>query len=174
MALDGTTGAIVSIFVDNATAIGAAGWVYPEGIVHQQSQTVNVADLVKIAGTISAASSGPAGLTAVLLAPLSTRNSSGGLASVDSGFAAGTTGGGRANLHCTEHSGTTHGVIVQHSSNDSVWSDLITFTALTTASAQSLDTTVTVERYTRVKHDPAAATTSSFLVGFGRYEGKAS
>jgi hypothetical protein len=95
----------------------------------------------------------------VWLKPLGAITSTGVGGGVDSGIAAGTTGGGSAVLHATNVNST--GVLtvkVQHSSNNTAWTDLITFTALSTAGVQRSTVAGTIKRYMRY-------TTSGFTGG---------
>ena len=86
---------------------------------------------------------------------------------------AATTNGGVGHLHVTAVSGTTPSdtVKVQHSVDNSVWVDLITFTAATAVGAQRSEvaTGTTVNRYLRETHT-ITGTTPSFtnVVAFAR------
>lgn len=81
-----------------------------------------------------------------------------------------TANGGSAMLHCTVVTGGGNAVVkVQHSTDDSVWVDLITFTTLTAVSSEFKEVAAgtTVNRYTRVT---ATCTTGTytFTVAFAR------
>lgn len=81
---------------------------------------------------------------------------------------AGTTNGAAASLHVTAFSGLTNAVIkVQHSTNDSIWSDLITFTTATAVTSEFKTVTGTVNRYVRVTTDVTGTGSVTFLVAFG-------
>ena len=85
-----------------------------------------------------------------LKGPLSSVTTTGASASVDSGFAAGTTRGGVAHLHITSETNLGSATVkVQHSSAAVSWADLITFTAATGVSVQRSTVAGTVKRYTR-------------------------
>ena len=94
---------------------------------------------------------------------------------VDSGYAAGTTGGGVAHLHVTSDTTLTSVIVkVQHSSSTS-WADLITFTAFDessqAAAAQRSTVSGTVKRRTRVivsTFTGGAAKSATFGVAFAR------
>lgn len=100
--------------------------------------------------------------------------------SVDSGYDAGTTGGGVAHLHVTADSTLTSVVVkVQHSSavseSTASWADLITFSAFdeSTISAAAQRSTVsgTVKRRTRVivsTFTGGAGKSATFAVAFAR------
>ena len=100
--------------------------------------------------------------------------------SVDSGYDAGTTGGGVAHLHVTADSTLTSVVVkVQHSSAASAstasWADLITFTAFdestVAAAAQRSTVSGTIKRRTRVivsTFTGGASKSATFGVAFAR------
>lgn len=69
-------------------------------------------------------------------------------ASFDSG--AGTTNGLQAYLHVTSFTGTSVTVKIQHSTNNSTWSDLVSFTAATGKGTERKTVAGTVSRYLRV------------------------
>lgn len=85
---------------------------------------------------------------------------------------AGTTAGGAGFLHITGlSSGDTIVVKIQHSTNNSVWVDLITFTLDGTAlSSERVGVTGTVNRYLRASYDVTGASISfPLFVAFARY-----
>jgi len=87
----------------------------------------------------------------VLYGPAAAVTSTGIKTTVDSGVAAGTTGGGVGHFHLTQSSGSVTALVIkiQHSSA-TVWSDLCSSTALTaTPGAKRVAVTGTVKRYTR-------------------------
>lgn len=87
-------------------------------------------------------------------------------ASIDN--AASTTSGGSAYLQVTAQSGGgTLTVKVQHSVDNSVWADLITFTGTTALGAQRATVTGTVNRYTRAVHAITAGS-ATYVMAFGR------
>lgn len=77
--------------------------------------------------------------------------------------AASSAGGGVASLHVTAASGTTPSLTarVQHSTDGSVWTDLITFTAATAATFERKTVTGTVNRHLRADWT-ISGTTPSF------------
>jgi hypothetical protein len=77
---------------------------------------------------------------------------------VDSG--ASSANGGVAHLHVTAFTGTSNSVIVEHSTNDSVWATLGTFTLVsgTTSERLVIAPGTTVNRYLRVRDDVTTAT----------------
>lgn len=81
---------------------------------------------------------------------------------------AGTTTGAAASIHTTAYSGLTNAVIkVQHSTNNSVWNDLITFTTITAVGSEFKTVTGTINRYVRVTTDVTGTGSVTFLVAFG-------
>lgn len=90
-------------------------------------------------------------------------------ASVDNGAA--TSNGGVAHLHLTDFSGfTSNSVIVEHSTNDSVWATLDTFTLATATTWERLVIApgTTVNRYLRIRDDVTGTGTCTRMVAFAR------
>lgn len=88
---------------------------------------------------------------------------------VDRGVGSATTGGGVAVIHATAFTGLTGAVIkIQHSTDNSVWADLVTFTNLTAVGAERkfLAPGVTVNRYVRAVTDVTGTGSVTFLVAF--------
>lgn len=106
------------------------------------------------------------------LANMAARTASGNGTSLDN--AAGTTNGGVAYLTVPTVSGTTPSatVKVQHSTDNSSWSDLGTFTAVTASGASQrllIAAGTTVHRYTRALWTISGTTPSfTFAMAFGR------
>jgi hypothetical protein len=83
--------------------------------------------------------------------------------------AAGTTNGGVAHLHVTAFSGLTTATIkVQHSTDNSAWSDLIALTAVTAITSQRSTVTGTVNRYVRSFLDVTGTGSITFALSFAR------
>lgn len=85
--------------------------------------------------------------------------------------AASSANGGVATLHVTAASGTTPSatVKVQHSVDNSVWVDLITFTAATTATSERKTVTGMVNRYVRGQWTVSGTSPSfTFVTAFAR------
>ena len=78
--------------------------------------------------------------------------------------------GGVANLHVTVASAADSLTVkVQHSPDNSVWADLITFTAATTTTAERLSVAGTVDRYTRATRTISGTDPSfTYAVAFAR------
>lgn len=95
------------------------------------------------------------------LNPLTNTGTSASLTSIDDGAA--TAGGGLFNLHVTANTRDGASTIkVQHSANNSVWADLVTFTAVSasTTSGESITSTGTVNQYLRATHSLAGSSGS--------------
>lgn len=84
---------------------------------------------------------------------------------------AGTTNGGVAHLHVTAYSGlTSNSVIVEHSTNNSVWTTLATFTLVTGTTSERLVIApgTTVNRYLRIRDDVTGTGSCTRFVSFAR------
>lgn len=80
-----------------------------------------------------------------------------------------TTRGGVAHLHVTAFSGLTSSVItIEHSSNNSTWTTLATFTTVTGTTSQRVEVTGSVLRYLRVVDDVTGTGSCTRLVAFAR------
>jgi hypothetical protein len=85
--------------------------------------------------------------------------------------AASSANGGVASLHVTAYSGLTNAVIkVQHSTNNSTWADLATFTTVTAVTSERLLVAAgtTVNRYTRSFLDVTGTGSITFALAFAR------
>ena len=105
----------------------------------------------------------------VSLHDLTAETATGNSASVDN--AAATTTGAVAHLHVTAASGTTPSLTtkVQHSVDNAVWVDLITFTAATARTKERKTVTGTVNRYLRETRTISGTTPSfTFAVACAR------
>jgi hypothetical protein len=107
----------------------------------------------------------------VLLAEKASRTTTGNGTGVDN--TAASTNGGVGHLHVFSKSGTspTLDVIIQHSTDNITYADLITFTQATTATSQRSAVTGTINRYTRAKRTIGGSSTPTFsyAVAFARY-----
>lgn len=84
---------------------------------------------------------------------------------------AGTANGGVGSLHVTAYSGLTNAVLkVQHSTDNSAWSDLITFTTVTGVTFQRsvVAAGTTVNRYLRCATDVTGTGSVTFAMAFAR------
>lgn len=88
-------------------------------------------------------------------------------ASVDN--AASSANGAVASLHVTAYSGlTSASLVVQHSTDDSVWADLITFTSVTATTFERKTVTGTINRYTRAFFDVTGSGSITFAMALAR------
>jgi hypothetical protein len=157
---------ITSAFPGNATSIGAAGVVLPDGLIKMVGDPLKVDNLVMVQFEMQ--SNGKPGLTAKLLHPLGTESATGSSTYFDRG--ASSANGGMANLHVTAVTGVNPATIkVQHSTDHSVWVDLITFAAVSAAGAQSLQVAGTVNRYIRANFTIGAASSDTFILSFSGF-----
>ncbi|MEH0841624.1 hypothetical protein V6U81_04400 [Micromonospora sp. CPCC 205711] len=77
--------------------------------------------------------------------------------------------GGVGALHLSAYSGFTNIVVkVQHSTDNSVWADLITFTTNTAVGSERKTVTGTVNRYVRALWTVTGAGSATFVVAFAR------
>lgn len=84
-------------------------------------------------------------------------------------FSAASSGGGAGCLHVTAFSGLTNAIIkVQHSTDNSVYTDLITFTTATGVTSQISAVAGTVNRYVRSSVDVTGTGSVTFQVSFSR------
>jgi hypothetical protein len=159
-----TTPQVVT-FAPRGTTRGNETW----NILANQSQASvmsAVADVVTAAVTIQADGSVDAG---VVLDPETaiTANTNG--TSVDNGAA--TTNGGVGHLHVTAFSGlTSDSVVVEHSTDNSAWSTLATFTSVTGTTSERLVVAAgtTVNRYLRIRDAVTGTGSCTRFVSFAR------
>lgn len=159
-----------AVGVDNGIIIT----ICPYGTAAGQSAMTAVGDLSE--WTIDAAVADAVATSATLVADemvdagfvvhaLGAETATGNTASIDRGAA--TANGGVAVLHATAYSGLTNAAIkVQHSVDNSVWTDLATFTIITAVGAQRLFLAAgtTVNRYVRASLTVSGAGSVTYLV----------
>ena len=163
----GAVGGVLSIYDGSADAIGDTGILCSDGVLTQRSQPINVADLIKLSGTLVAATGGAnVGLYGKLLHPLGEETGTGTEASLNHGGS--TANGGRANLHITAITGTWT-IKVEHSANDIAWADLATFSSKTAIGGSTLEVSGTVNQYLRASATEDVAGSATFVLGFARY-----
>ncbi len=105
----------------------------------------------------------------LVLHALGAETATGNGSSVDN--AAASANGGVGQLQITAKSGTTPtlDVVIQHSTNNSTWVDLITFTQANAIGAQQIEVTGTVNRYVRAIYTLGGSGPSfTFAVAFAR------
>ena len=160
----GTTGGILSIYDDDADAIGDKGWLSSDAVLTERAEPVSVADLIRLNGTLQG--TGRAGLDGRLLHVVGEETITGTGSSLDN--SASSANGGRANLHVLAVSGTWT-IKVQDSPDNSAWADLVTFSSLTATTASTSEITGTVDRYLRASFTEDVAGSVTFVLGFARY-----
>lgn len=147
-------------------AAGNPAWLLPaQTIDYQVSSTV--ADLVPFTLTLGAGNQPGLGICLTALAALS---STGNGTSQDN--SASTANGGVAHLHVTAVSGAGASMTakIQHSTNNSTWTDLATFSAATAVGSQTVQITGTVNRYVRAAYTISGSTPSfTTLVAVSRF-----
>ena len=175
---DATADAILQPFLGSSTdtdiCIGADGITdgksifFGTGVVTNYGQSSPVGDVVATSLDLQA----DAGLFNGLVLDNATITATGNSTSTDNG--AGTTNGGGAIAIVTGVSGTstpTATIKIQHSTNDSTFVDLVTFTNFTAVGSQvsEIASGTTINRYLRVNYT-ITGTNPSFnvIVGFGR------
>ena len=161
-ALSTSTPDVLSIAPQGITTIGNRATL---GMIHQTSYQVSapVGDVVAASAEMEATNGLWGG---VVLADLAARTTSSNTSSVDN--AASSANGGVANVHLTGVTALTSLVVkIQHSTDNSSWSDLITFATLSAVGAENKTVTGTVNRYTRVLWT-LTGTSVTFAVTFAR------
>jgi len=161
-----TTGAsVLSIWLDSADAVGDSGFLASDAVASKIGEAIAIGDLIKSTATLKG--TGRAALDARLLHPLATDSTSANGTSYDN--AASSSNGGRANLHITAATGTGGVVKVQHSTNNSTWVDLVTFTTAAAIGCQTGTVTGTVNRYVRSISTINSSSSLTYVAGFARY-----
>lgn len=98
---------------------------------------------------------------------LGAETATGDAASVNHGAA--TTNGGVGYIEAPAFTGTSVVVKIQHSADNSIWADLITFTAISAAhAAQRVEVSGTVNQYLRASHASGTFSSVTDVVAFGR------
>jgi hypothetical protein len=171
-AVDEELNAALGATTDRVVTVSTVGFVI--------GNIVYIAGKIETSYSVSSPVDGVVSITADLLANggferghsfhnLTAETVTGTGASVDNGAA--TSNGGVANLHVTAVSGTTPSLTakVRHSTDDAVFTDLITFTAATARTAERLSSTGTVNRYVRAEWTISGTSPSfTFMIGFAR------
>jgi hypothetical protein len=162
----GSSTAVAATISPAGFATGNPAWLLPALTVDYQVSST-VADLVPF--TLNLGAAAPAG-SGLCLTALAAQTATGNGASQDNG--AGTSNGAVCHLHITAVSGTTPSMtaIVQHSTNNSTWTTLGSFSAATAVGSQTLQVSGTVNRYVRASFT-ISGTNPSFttLVAVSRF-----
>lgn len=148
----------------NGYAIGQQMWI-AEANLTQLEYATPVGDAVTF--TAGFQTNGRPDLGVSLHDVVAAETAGGNGSSVDN--AALSSNGGAAVLHVTGFTGTSVTVKVQHSTNNSTWVDLVTFTAATAAGGQHIEVAAgtTVNRYLRATWS-GTFSSARFAVGFAR------
>lgn len=145
------------------TAIGTFA-ITVLGDVSEHSIDVSVSDAVGFSMAAVADESVDMGF---LVHALGAETADGNGTAVDRG--ASSVNGGIAAIHATAYTGLTSAAIkIQHSTDNSVWADLVSFTSLTAIGSErkSIAAGTTVNRYVRAVTDVTGTGSVTFLVAF--------
>lgn len=179
--LSGILGTATTPLVTVAFDLGTIGNRCITGRVHETNYSISnpVADVSSVTADFNASTDavtdqtyGVRGGVMLTTGGSIAFGSLGNLASVDN--AASSANGGMAVLHVTANSisGGATTIKVQHSTNNSTWADLITFTAVSasTTAKQLSAVSGTINRYVRATASTAGSSGSiTFHIGFARF-----
>jgi hypothetical protein len=158
-----TAGNLPVTFLPGGAAVGDAAFLI-DSIRTDYSTTTSVTGTVDASITTQTTGDTGYGVCVAALAAITTDTNG---TAVDN--AASSTNGGVAHLHVTAFAGLTSDVItIEHSTNNSTWATLATFTTVTAATTQRLAVTGTVNRYLRVVDDVTGTGSCTRLVAFAR------
>ena len=145
------------------TAVGDDAFLF-DSIRTEYSISTSVTGTVD--ATLSTQTTGDTGYGRCL-SPLTAITADTNGSSVDNGAAS--SNGAVAHLHVTAFSGlTSNAVRIEHSTNNSTWTTLGTFTTATGTTTQRLDIAGTVNRYVRVVDDVTGTGSCTRLVALAR------
>lgn len=159
----GQDNAFVATLMPYGTAIGTFA-ISVLGDISEHGIDASVTDAVSFAMTAAADESVDMGF---VVHALTAETADGNGTAVDRGVGSASTGGAVAVLHATEYTGLTSAAIkIQHSADNSVWADLVSFTSVTAATAERkfLAAGTTVNRYVRAVTDVTGTGSVTFLV----------
>lgn len=176
------TSAVTSLAVEAAAAAGTEQGllvtVCPDGTAIGATVVTAACDLSSLTSDASVSAAVPLAIEAmpdagidwgVVLHDLTAETVDANAASVDN--AAATSNGGVGVLHLTAFSGLTNVVMkIQHSTNNSTWADLATFSTATGATSQQVvvAAATTVNRYLRATTDVTGTGSTTPFVAFAR------
>ena len=155
---------VLSWFDGAADGVGDAGFLGSEAVVTQQAAPISVADITKLTATFEG--NGKPGASARLLHPLSSSTTASTGATYDGSTE--TANGGRGTLHVLAVTGSW-GFTISHSSNDTAYSALVSFTKSSSTGAETIEVTGTVKRYLRYSLTNSSAGVVDWVAGFARY-----
>lgn len=163
-ALGASTKSLWTVYPQGESAIGSAAY-HMQAIETSYSADVPVDNVVAVSAEAQSSSGIEAGVCLHVLGAESTgtTNSS----SYDG--SASSTGGASAIVHCTAITATSAVVKIQDSADNASFSDIITFTSITTAgSSERVAITGTVRRYVRATVTVTGAGSFTYTVSFCR------
>ena len=155
---------VLSWFDGDADAVGDAGFLGSEAVVTQKTTPISVSDLIKLSADFTGV--GKAGATARLLHALSSSTAASTGATYDGSTE--TSGGGRGTLHVMAVTGAWSAKVA-HSSDDTSFSNLITFVNSSSTGAETVEVSGTVKRYLRYSLTNSATGVIDWVMGFARY-----
>jgi len=161
----GVDNAFLATVCPNGLAIGQFAMTIL-GDLNEHSVDATVSDISSFSMTAQADESVDMGF---IVHALQAETVDGNGATVDRGVGSTTTGGGVAVLHLTAYAGLTNIIVkIQHSTDNSAWSDLVTFTTATAVGAERkfLAAGTTINRYVRAVTDVTGTGSATFLVAF--------
>ena len=140
----------------NGFAAENSVWLIPAKTLSFEP-TSQVADAVTFSMSLG---SGTPANTGISLVDLAAVTSTGNGSTIDQ--TAATSDGALGHLHVTDVSGSTPqlDMLIQHSTNGSDWSTLITFASASTTTSEVVSVTGTVNRYVRVSYTVSGSTPS--------------
>lgn len=159
------TTAVITIAQDGGLTQGRSA-ILAEAKQTSYDISVPVSDVVALSGEFQVTGGIRNG---IILGGAVTATASADGTSVDN--SASSSGGARSNLHVTANTMDDATVIkVQHSADDSVWADLITFTSVgaTTLTSETASASGTVNRYLRYQVTPAGSGSITFSISISR------
>lgn len=155
---------VLSWYDGSADGVGDAGFLGSEAVVTSRSVPVNIAEITKLA--VSFQGNGRPGAVGRLLHPLSSSTTASTGTTLDG--VAETANGGRGTLHVMGVTGSW-GFAISHSSNDTSYTALVSFTKSSSTGAETIEVTGTVKRYLRYSLTNSSAGVVDWVAGFARY-----
>lgn len=157
------TDGLLTTFAPEGLTIGRFAFISSGNVATRDTPTT-VTDAVKI--TVDGTANDGVDIGFILHA-LSAETADGQSTSVDNGAAS--TGGAVASLHVTAFSGFSSVLLrAQHSTDNSAWSDLLSFTSVAGTTSERKTVTGTVNRYTRAWFDVTGSGSITFVMALAR------
>jgi hypothetical protein len=162
--LDAAVGSDAVVTVGLGTAALASPCIMLQALDAGYQIRSTTTDAVRI--TVNATANGGIRVAGRILHPLGAETGVEDGASVDNG--ASSAFGGVGHLHVTAFSGTSATVRIQDSPDDSIWSDLISFTSVAGVVSERLTVTGTVDQYLRYQIEDDVFASMTLAVSFAR------